>query len=100
VQAEVSCGVLEGEARPAVEPVGEVEAAPSRGEPTLGKVIARAGGLGVTASDFEAYAARRWGPGWKLNERGRRRAWDELERHRNDAPGYADKITAALREAP
>jgi len=99
VQAHASCGVLEGEpAAPAVA-VGEAEAASAHGEPTLERVFALAGSHGVSAADFESYATRCWGPGWKLNPQGRRRAWDELDRYRNDAPGYADKVAAALREA-
>jgi hypothetical protein len=103
VQAHAACGVLEGESTTPVMAAIEAtdaEVAPSRGEPTLDNVLARAAMHGVSTADFEAYAARRWGPGWKLNPQGRRRAWDELDRHRNDAPGYADKVTAALREAP
>jgi hypothetical protein len=102
VQAHASCGVLAGEPAGAAAAATEVTdsgVAPSRGEPTLDKVLALAGGHGVCAADFEAYAARRWGPGWKLNPQGRRRAWDELDRHRNDPRGYADKVAAALREA-
>ena len=98
VQADAACAVLEGSlAEPAT--AGEVDSAGSDGEPVLDKVLALAGGLGIDAVDFEAYAARRWGPGWTLNARGRRRAWDELDRHRNDPAGYADKMAVALREA-
>jgi hypothetical protein len=97
VQAHAACGVLEGEA---AVPVERVEMPAPHDEPTLDQVLSVAGGLGVASGDFEAYAARRWGPGWKLNRHGRRRAWDELDRHRNDPPGYADKVAAALREAP
>ena len=67
------------------------------GEPALDKVMTLAAGLGIDAADFDRYAALRWGPGWKLNARGRRRAWDELQRHRNDAEGYADKVAVTLR---
>ena len=99
VQAHAACGVLEGEPAGPVVSADEAEPAPVPGEPTLDKVVALAGGLGIGRADFEAYAARRWGPGWKLNRTGRRRAWDELDRHRNDAAGYADKVAVALREA-
>ena len=100
VQAHAACGVLEGQPAGPVMSVDEAEPAAAPGEPTLEKVVALADGLGVGRADFEAYAARRWGPGWTLNQRGRRRAWDELDRHRNDAAGYADKVVSALREAP
>lgn len=72
----------------------------SEGEPALDRVIALAAPLGLDAADFEGYAAQRWGPGWKVNARVRRLAWDELERHRNDAEGYADKVAATLRWTP
>lgn len=68
------------------------------GEPSLDKVLARAEAMGIAAARFQGYAERRWGKGWRLNVRGRRRAWDELERHVNDPEGYADKVAAALRE--
>lgn len=70
------------------------------GEPALDKVIALAARLGLDAADFESYAPQRWGPGWKANTRDRRHACDELERHRNDAEGYADKVAATLRWTP
>ncbi|MFZ5507530.1 MAG: hypothetical protein ACOY7P_18740, partial [Pseudomonadota bacterium] len=97
VQAHAACGVLEGEA---AAPVKRVEMPAAHDEPTVDQVLALAGGLGVAGGDFDAYAARRWGPGWRLNRHGRRRAWDELDRHRNDPRGYADKVATALREAP
>jgi hypothetical protein len=103
MQAQASCGVLEGGLAGAAAVATEAmdaEAATSRGEPTLDKVLSLAGGYGIPTSDFEAYAGRRWGPGWKLNPQGWRPAWDELDRHRNDAPAYADKVAAALRAAP
>lgn len=74
-------------------------AAIADGEPSLGKVLARAVAMGIEDARFQSYADRRWGMGWRLNVRGRRRVRDELERHANDPEGYADKITAALREA-
>ncbi len=99
-QAQVACGVLGGESTGPAAAIDGAGPARSDGEPALDKVIALAAGLGVDATDFEGYAAQRWGRGWKLNARGRRRAWDELERHRNDAEGYADKIAATLRGTP
>lgn len=67
------------------------------GEPSADKVLARAIASGVAAERYEAYADRRWGSGWKLNRHGRRRAWDELERYRNDPQGYADKVDTEMR---
>lgn len=98
-QAGAACAVLEGEATGPAAQSGEFAAAPSSGEPAWDKIIALAGALGIDAADFEAYAAQCWGAGCKVNARGRLRAWDELDRHRNDPQGYADKIAIALREA-
>ena len=69
------------------------------GEPTVDKVFARAFASGIAADLYEAYAERRWGSGWKLNRQGRRRAWDELERYRNDPQGYLDKIDTEMKVA-
>jgi hypothetical protein len=80
------------------EPAAAPEAIEAPTEPMLDKVLALAALAGINAETFEAYAARRWGPGWKLNRHGRRRAWDEIDRHRNDREGYAERIAAALRE--
>lgn len=68
--------------------------------PDLAVVLALAQTYGIAPERFEAYAGRRWGAGWTLNPRGRRRVWDELERYRNDPAGYADKIDAELARAP
>jgi hypothetical protein len=96
-QAQVACEALGGDATEPVVPVDETEPTRSGGEPALDKVVMLAAGLGIDTADFDRYAAQRWGPGWKLNARGRRRAWDELQRHRNDAEGYADKVAVTLR---
>jgi len=96
-QAQVACEALAGASSELVAPVDEMEPAGPGDEPVLAKVIALATAMGIDAADFDRYAAQRWGPGWKLNARGRRRAWDELQRHRNDAEGYADKVAAILR---
>lgn len=60
------------------------------------QVIAAAGEFGIEAACYAAYAAKRWGAGWKLNANGRRRALDEIERYRNDPEGLADKIGTEL----
>ena len=70
------------------------------GEPTVDKVLARALASGIAADLYEAYSDRRWGSGWKLNRQGRRRAWDELERYRNDPQGYLDKIDTEMKVTP
>jgi hypothetical protein len=69
------------------------------GEPTFAQLLGRVAAMGLATNRYETYADRRWGSGWKLNRHGRRRAWDELERFRNDAAGYIDKIETEMRAA-
>jgi hypothetical protein len=83
-----------------VEPASAASHAVADTEPPgLDAVLARVQGYGIAAERFEDYARRRWGSGWKLNPRGRRRVWDELERYHNDPLGYADKIDTELNQA-
>lgn len=73
---------------------------PSRdGPPALVLVLERAQAYGLAAARYQAYAERRWGPGWKLHPQGRERAWAELERYANDPAGYVDKIESELQGA-
>ena len=97
-QADAACAVLEGAPTGPAAQGDELDAARPIGEPAWDKIIALAGALGIDAADFEAYATQCLGAGCKANARGRRRAWDELDRHRNDPQGYADKVAIALRE--
>lgn len=76
---------------------GSETADPSPGRPTLEQLLARVRGIGLPVERYQAYADRRWGRGWRVNPHGRGRAWDELERYRNDPRGYADKIEVELR---
>ena len=69
------------------------------GEPSPDKLLACVKSFGIDVALFERYASLRWGPGWKLNPHGRRRVWDELERYRNDAPGYRDKLETELQRS-
>jgi hypothetical protein len=55
--------------------------------------------MGIAGERYMTYADRRWGRGWRLNAHGRARAWDELERYRNDPGGYRDKLETELRSA-
>ena len=66
------------------------------GDLTLEHLLVRAQAYGIAAEQYQAYADRRWGRGWRLNPHGRRRAWDELDRYRNDPQGYLDKIESEL----
>lgn len=100
VQAAGSVGVLEGPAPKS--PVDEAvcmnmpcSAADMR-PPHLQQVLALAQSFGIESDQFLAYADGRWGVGWRVSAHGRARVWDELDRHRNDAVGYRDKIDAAL----
>ena len=106
VQGELASQVLEGaqsvvETSAVADRVADSEPASTGdgGEPTLDKVIARAGAIGLSADVYLAYTDRRWGSGWKLNRQGRRRAWDELERYRNDPQGYVDKVESEMKVA-
>lgn len=75
-----------------------LDEAPVRpGAPTLEQLIGRAQAMGLAPEQYKAYADRRWGRGWRINPHGRGRAWDELERYRNDPRGYLDKIETELR---
>jgi hypothetical protein len=79
---------------------GLAEGAPQRdGHPSFEQVLARVQAYGIAPERYQAYADRRWGRGWKLNPRGRRQAWDEVERYCNDPQGYDDKIESELRQA-
>ena len=115
VQAQFATQVLAGQGavepvtRGALsEPVGGAPAAaqasaadsPVRdGHPTLAQLLVRARAIGLDPESYQAYADRRWGKGWRLNAHGRRRAWDELERYRNDPQGYLDKVESELAAA-
>ena len=106
-QARLATQVLEGAPAQvadvvdaAVSKVPEVEgddASQRPGRPTLEQLMARVQAVGVAPAQHLAYADRRWGRGWRVNPHGRGRAWDELERYRNDPEGYLDKIEAELK---
>lgn len=115
VQAQFATQMLEGQAaaepvaydvRP--EPVGSAPAAAEasaaesptpENHPTLAQLLVRSAAIGLDPNRYQAYADRRWGKGWRLNAHGRRRAWDELERYRNDPQGYLDKVESELAAA-
>jgi hypothetical protein len=52
--------------------------------------------LGIERERYLAYADGRWGVGWRMSAHGRARVWGELDRHRQDAMGYCDKVDIAL----
>lgn len=95
---------LDRQDRPAPADVVSVERMPpvtdmKEGEPTLDQLLALVQGYGIEPQLYGRYADQRWGKGWRLNPRGRRRAWDELDRYRNDSQGYLDKIESELHNA-
>ncbi len=115
VQAQLATQILSGPT--VVEPVGDDVALPEErparaapaaghvapeqparhGRPSLEELLSRAQACGIDPPRYTAYADLRWGPGWKINPQGRSRAWDEMERYRNDPAGYLDKVESELR---
>jgi Recombination directionality factor-like len=71
------------------------EADPDAERPSVAQLLARAQEYGVEREQFLGYADARWGAGWRLNPHGRARAWDDIERHRNDPQGFRDKVASA-----
>jgi hypothetical protein len=65
--------------------------------PELEAILEIACHYGLEPAQYEAYANRRWGSGWKLNANGRLRARDELDRYQNDPLGFKDKVLAQLK---
>ena len=83
---------------PSARRVPAREAAPAKSEsgPSFEQVINAAANFGVDGARYTAYAAKRWGPGWKINADGRRRALAEIERFHDDPDGLIDKIAAEI----
>lgn len=102
VQAPGAVSVLEGEPSSPVVATVDVHRARARTEtpcgerPSLDQVLALAKAFGIEPGQFLAYADGRWGVGWRVNAHGRARAWEELDRHRNDPQGYCDRVDVAL----
>ena len=66
-------------------------------EPTdLDAIWMLLGEMGIDRSDFERYAAKKWGSGWHINPRGRIRVYAELRRHENHPEGLKDQIEAVI----
>ena len=94
VQAELASQILEVAVVP---PAADDTKSPRReGRPEIDELLRRAQAIGIDAERYQAYADQRWGSGWKINPHGRRRAWDELDRYRNDPQGYRDKVETEL----
>lgn len=115
VQAHQACQILQSDRRtvdagsatagipeasvPSTVSPSSAEDAPVDGPPTLEQLMTCVQDGGLPPKLYLRYADRRWGMGWKLNPRGRERAWNELERYRNDPQGYLDKIASELQAA-
>jgi len=69
------------------------------GRPSFEQLMARVQAYGIAPEQYQTYADRRWGQGWKINPNGRAQAWGELERYCNDPRGYLDKIESEMRLA-
>src|SRR5207244_8017425 len=87
-------------AAPRAKSAPAVEAGSAKSEagngPSVEQVINAAADFGIDGARYTAYAAKRWGPGWKINAAGRRRALAEIERFRDDPDGLTDKIDAEI----
>lgn len=89
-QREQDGGAPATPATPAAE--GIPTPRPSESGPCVEQVINAAAEFGIPAERYAAYAAKRWGPGWKINAAGRRRALAEIESFRDDPDRLFDKI--------
>lgn len=69
------------------------------GAPTPELLLSLVRACGITVDRYRRYADLRWGQRWMIDRHGRARAWEEVERHRNDPEGYRDKIESVLRDA-
>lgn len=64
--------------------------------PSVEQVLDAAQTSGVAHPDYEAYAAKRWGSGWRLNAAGRRRALEEISALSDEPQALAEKVRAEL----
>ena len=76
----------------------EAMPAPQEGRtgPSVEQVINAVAEFGIDGARYTAYAAKRWGPGWKINAAGRRRALAEIESFRDDPDSFTNKIDAEI----
>ncbi len=85
---------------PRAQSAPAVEAGPAKSEggggASVEQVINAAADFGIDCERYAAYAAKRWGPGWKLNAAGRRRALAEIDSFRDDPDGLINKIDAEI----
>lgn len=62
----------------------------------LAWILDAAKALGVPPERYEAYAAKRWGSGWKLNPSGRKQALKDISAFADDQNGFRKKVAAEL----
>ena len=87
-------------ATPRAQSAPAAEAAPTKSDagngPSIEQVLDSAAAFGIESERFAAYAAKRWGVGWKINAGGRRRALAEIESFHDDPEGFINKIDAEI----
>jgi hypothetical protein len=87
-------------APPRAQSAPAADAKPTKSEggggPSIEQVINAAAEFGIDGARYGAYAAKRWGPGWKINAAGRRRALAEIESFRDDPDGLTNKIDTEI----
>ncbi len=93
-RSEPHSAALQAQSAPAVE-AGPAKSEGSTG-PSVEQVINAAADFGIEGKRYAAYATKRWGPGWKINAAGRRRALAEIESFRDDPDGLINKIDAEI----
>lgn len=64
--------------------------------PSIDDVLQAAQSCGVSHADYEAYASKRWGSGWRLNVAGRRRALEEVSALSSEPGALPEKVRAEL----
>ena len=104
VEGEMSGASSQGNephaAVPRAQSTPSEDAKPKKNEgssgPSIEQVINAVAEFGIDGARYTAYAAKRWGPGWKINAAGRRRALAEIESFRDDPDGLTNKIDAEI----
>lgn len=89
--------VVTASRRPRSTPTAtETTAASAQAGPTVGDVVQAAAQAGLSGQDYERYADKCWGVGWRLNAVGRKRALDEIARLAAEPGALAAKVYVEL----
>ncbi|HRO61198.1 MAG TPA: hypothetical protein PK177_18880 [Burkholderiaceae bacterium] len=76
------------------------QAAAHAGEPAeptgLNWIFEAAEAMGVDRKRFDAYARKKWGPGWQAAASGRKQALAEIERFEDDAARFVATVNAEI----